>query len=97
MNKSEGKCGSYLFILPICRVLSKLHHNLVLSFTFVNALIRPWTQKGILEGVRGKSLKNLTNFSNTHERICVKDATPLLKFQIIQARIVNTKARYIRA
>ena len=84
MNKSEGKYGSYLFILPICRVLSKLQHNLVLSFTFVNALIRPWNQNGILEGVRGKSLKNVTNFSNTHVRICVKDAT------LIQAHILKS-------
>ena len=33
----------------------------VLSFTFA-LLIRPWTQNGILEGVRRKSLKSPTNF-----------------------------------
>ena len=53
MNKSEEKCGTYLFILPIRRVFSKLQHNLVLSFTFA-ALIRPWTLNGILGGVGGK-------------------------------------------
>ena len=71
INKSKGKCSRQLFILPICRVLGKLKHNtgslheeklrcsVVLSFTFA-AFIRPWTQNGILESVRRKSLKNLT-------------------------------------
>ena len=49
---------------------------MVLSFTFA-ALIRPWTQNGLLEGVDRKFFKNPTNFSSTHVRICVKDATPV--------------------
>ena len=51
--------------------------SVVLSITFA-ALIRPWTQNRILEGVRRESLRNLFNFSCTQVRICTKDAKPLL-------------------
>ena len=49
----------------------------VLSFTFA-LLIRPWTQNGIMEGVRRKSLISPTNFWSARVRIGVKDATPLM-------------------
>ena len=51
--------------------------SVVLSITFA-ALIRPWTQNRILEGVRRESLRNLFNFFCTQVRICTKDAKPLL-------------------
>ena len=54
----------------------KERRSVVFSFTFA-ALIRPWIQTRILKGVRRNSLKNPTDFSSTHVRISVKDATPL--------------------
>ena len=55
----------------------KERSGVVLLFTYA-ALIRPWTQNGILEDVHRKSLKKKpTNFSSTRMRICVKDTMPL--------------------
>ena len=56
-----------MFILRICRVLQANYNTnkkmkdgrMVPSLTFA-ALIRPWTQSGILEAARSKILKNRT-------------------------------------